>query len=275
MKKLKLTAVMLIVLSLVVVSGCRDTWSYHGPSPDLNMVVQNSALGILSRDNNTAVILEEDSQGRVLFAFQGESILDHDTYVDSTSFCAFLVSQKTENGYVYYYPDENMILYPNSYSLSEDGELEDYFPRFIQENELGDEIESLKSENDWNKPFNEKKCTKVKVSDETRDVEMQGGLVSEEAKERAYREAMGKEDVYNEKRVSFAYLTSDQYDRHIFYFKTITEDDVYTGSFVVMFNADGSFDPDTGIMEIEDAYDYQDDLKTFKRVNDWGTNPKS
>jgi len=67
----------------------------------------------------------------------------------------------------------------------------------------------------------------------------------------------------------FYYLTSDSYNRHIYFFRGITEDDVYTRSFVVIFNKDGTFDPDVGVMEIQDVWNYQDDLKAFKERNGW------
>ena len=71
----------------------------------------------------------------------------------------------------------------------------------------------------------------------------------------------------------FYYLTSDDYDRHIYFFRTRDEEEYFRQSFVAMFNKDGSFDHVTDIMEIVDVWDYQEDLKSYKERNGWNASP--
>jgi len=94
-------------------------------------------------------------------------------------------------------------------------------------------------------------------------------LVSNEAEKKAYEQVASPQDVYS--RGLFYYLTSDNYDRHIYFFRCTEEDKVYTKSYAVIFNSDGSFDTSHGIMEITDFWHYQDDLKAFKERNGWNT----
>lgn len=273
MRFFKCIVAITIACSLISLTACRNTSKFNGYYEDLNIVLHNNVLGLSSRDHNSAIILEEDSEGRRLFAFQGLTHLSGKYLGDERVFWAFLIAQKTEGEYVFYYPDDNVFLFEDTYSYSKDGSFADYLPGLIEEKELADDIRDLKKRNDWGKPFNEQKCANARVSDTTRDKEVEGGLISETAKRQAYLEVAKNGDYYNRNHVGFNYLTSDKYDRHIFYFKTLTESDIFTGSYVVLIDVDGSIDPDTGIMEIEEPYDYQDELKAFKKANDWDSAP--
>ena len=94
--------------------------------------------------------------------------------------------------------------------------------------------------------------------------------MSDETLRKAYEDATPQDVFYPG---LFYYLTSDEYNRHIFFFRGLDVSDAYTKSYVVLFNKDGSYDDINGIMEIADVWHYQDDLKAFKERNGWNTPP--
>ena len=125
----------LILLFLVfMLNSCDIFYSYKGNDYDLFTVAMNSVLdshGHTFKDNEgpTLYIIEEDNYGRKLFYYcEGNNISTH----------SLIISQKTFEGNVYYFPDYNFISNSN--------------------NEFSDEeINNLKVLNDWNLPLNEEK----------------------------------------------------------------------------------------------------------------------
>lgn len=94
-------------------------------------------------------MIDEDDYGRKLFRLDSQregffNVFSDYTIADSpnTRVIAFLICQKYANGNVYYYRDQ-------CYIYSALPELE------------SDKKQIFKAKNDWNKPFNEKLCTKV------------------------------------------------------------------------------------------------------------------
>lgn len=67
-----------------------------------------------------------------------------------------------------------------------------------------------------------------------------------------------------------SYLTSDEYNRHIYFLRGVDSDgENLLGYYVVLFNSDGTYNVDTGVMEITDLNDYKSELKEFKERNNW------
>jgi hypothetical protein len=275
MKKPISIIITLAFLQFLMLSGCivpsdPPPYLYRGPYVDLNCVATNSILGIFGVDNNNIVIIDEDSFGRQMFIYWGNSdAASTQLRADKPpAIYSILISQKTDSMEVFYYPDYNFILYKDNREAR-------YWPKneellgLANDAAIADNIEWLKQNNDWEKPIDNSKCVSVMVSRKNRVAESQTPLVPEEAWKKVYELVDDQQDYYS--RTFFAYLTSDKYDRHIFFFRVVNEDEIYTKSYVVMFNKDGSFDPDQGIMEIIDVWDYQDDLKAFKDKNGWNT----
>ena len=264
--------VLMILLSipLLILSGCDDFLSHKGPYDDLNCVVTNSILGFYGVDYNKIVIMEEDSYGRKMFVNFGQSVAASDQ-LDAKQpayIYSILISQKTVDGFVYYYPDCNFIVYkidhPQGHIPTEE------LLQYVHDLGIEEDINWLKQNNDWEKTIDESKCVKSKVSKRTREYESNTRLVSKEAKEKVYEQVF-PQATYNPGIGVFSYLTSDTYDRHIYFFRGLQADGKYTESYVVMFNKDGSFDSATGIMEITDLWHYQEVLRGFKERNGWNT----
>ena len=268
MKNNKQTISIFLSLALLILSGCDDQLSYRGAYTDLNCIVTNSILGYYSIDYNTIVVMEEDAYGRKMFINWGQSVAaldkfdaDKPTYI----FC-ILISQKTEDGFVYYYPDYNFTIYkvenPKRFNPSKE-ELYQYARNIGVE----DDVEWLKEQNDWEKPIDESKCVSIKVSRRSREYTSRTPPATTEAREKAYKQVAASQDIFYPGL--FYYLTSDSFDRHIYFFRLLQNDKTYAKSYVVMFNKDGSYDQTNGIMEITDLWRYHDMLRDFKERNGW------
>jgi len=264
------TVIICFIFSLLILSGCDDQLSYKGENTDLNCVVTNSILGYYSYDYNTIVVMEEDAYGRKMFINWGQTVaaLDKPDADKPAYILSILISQKTEDGFVYYYPDNNFIIYkvaqPKRYNPSEE-ELYQYTRDICTE----EDVEWLKEKNDWGNPIDVSKCVSVKVSKRSREYASQRPPAPTEAREKAYQQVATPQDIFY--TGLFYYLTSDSFDRHIYFFRLLQDDKTYTKSYVVMFNKDGSFSPADGVMEITDLWRYQDMLRDFRERNGWDT----
>ena len=268
MKTLKTFIAVITSFSLIMLPGC-DDFAYKGKDTDLFSVVTNSVFGISSEFPGKTVVLDKDSNGRTLFVYWGNMIIANDRPGVYNKGYVILVSQKTENGYVYYYPDYNFLLYHEDPSWKGRTPTNDELIQYAKDLDIEDKIEWLKSKNDWEKPLNESKYVKVKVSKKDRERDSGGTLVPFEIQKEAYRKILNNHEATID---GLYYLTSDQYDRHLYFFRSI-EGNVYTKSFVIIFNKDGSYDIDKGVMEITDVWNYQDELKVFKERNNWNKPP--
>jgi len=246
--------------------GCSYNYEvkYNGPHIDLHTESSNSLFGLYAV-NETPVLMEEDAFGRVLYFYKvGSSIARDEIYGDGSIF-AFLIMQKSNDEYVYYYSDINFIVRKRPetipYSVGGAALLEEVLKTIPNE-----EVEELKAKNDWGKPIDESKCIKVKLARINRHyTEEYAGrhLVPQSIMQEVYDKMCinGSPNI----GVFFRYLTSDDYDRHIYFFRTSDKDWKLTNSYVVMFKLDGSYE----IAEIVDLWNYQEELIAFKEGNNW------
>jgi len=268
MKRIRLIITALLAISLVALPGC-DDFAFKGKEVDLFSVASNSVLGLSTVDPGIIVIFDKDSYGRILFLYWGYVATASDLTNEYDNGYVIIISQKTKSGYVYYYPDYNFLMYKEDPSWKQHSPTNVELIQYAIDLGIEDRIEWLKTKNDWNNPLDESKCVKVKVSKQGKERDSKGTLVSFEIKEKAYKAIVSETETG---RPGFYYLTSDYYDRHIYFFRCI-EGDAYTKSYVVIFNKDGTFDPNNGAMEITDVWNYQDELKAFKERNNWNKPP--
>jgi hypothetical protein len=248
-------ASIVIFFLVCTLTGCQFT-GYKGEFPELYTVAVNSLLGMKGyHSHGDAIIklIEEDTFGRKLFSYYEDSYYG-EGWPNSFS---YLICQKIDGEYVYYYADYNFI-------SKEWNGLEVPFT----DEDIGD----LKMLNDWGKEINEEKLTQVEISRKKNEPK-----VKIERKDfdilfqRIAKEKGRKGDGTMVYPYAF-YLTSDAYGRSIYYVtaihKDIDKEDMEL-HLVIIFNPDGSFDEDTCIMELKDLYNYQDDLKELKEANNW------
>jgi hypothetical protein len=268
----KTIIVVLIIIAMVALPGCYKE-EFKGRDVDLFTVARNSILGLQSYSAGEIVIMDEDQYGRRMFLFRGVTTATENTWEDPSlaysNVYAVLISQKTDGNYVYFIPDNNSVLvqgFFDDFGPWPSGE--DYL-QLVYSKGINAEIEELKRANDWNRPLNEDKLVRAKILRTDNQWEAADVYVSSESREVAFLQVAKPGDDFL--AFLFYYFITDEYGRHLYFFRTMDEDNVYTGSYVVIFNRHGSFDRDTGIMEITDVYNYQDDLRVFKERNGWNT----
>ena len=241
-----------MAMALVVLTGClshnEDEISYMGEYPELYSVAISTLLGaegqIYSEVPMEASLkmVEEDNYGRKLFIYYEErGITEY----------SLLISQKSNEEYVYFYPDYNFIMTSQ--------EMSDIGLRFTDERIfLPEEIEKLKEDNDWNKEINIERCTKVKIVREK-----EGGPIEYKVLELVYNELLGDERYVA--KYSMEFLIADNYSRSIYAFYGKNGDYV-----IVLLQPDGSYDEVKSVMKLRQGnYKYQDELKELKELNSW------
>jgi len=258
-KHTRKTIVVILFLISFMFSNCAvsiysqfATGEYDGDYPELYSIGINSILGAKGYINqgygkwlSEIQIIEKDNFGRVLF---------HYCEYNRVSSRSFIISQKNDMEHSYYYPNYNFI-------SNFGGEFSD------------DEIELLKTKNDWNMPVNIDKCVKVSIVRQKT-----GGPVRTSIIRRFFREALGNDAKYDSPKFNF--FIKDNYNRSMYvaygargsnrYFdpKQMTRRVV-----VLFFQPNGLYDKEIGIMELTDLNNYQDDLKAFKLRNNWNVKP--
>ncbi|AUD63295.1 hypothetical protein BK010_06715 [Tenericutes bacterium MO-XQ] len=209
-------------------------------------------------DDPEIIVIEEDNYGRILYAYYESN------HVSSYS---YLIAQKSDDIYVYFYPNYNFI-----------SAAYDYDKATTQTIFTTDEINQLKTQNDWNLPLDDSKMIhfeitslkekpKSKISKDTFEI-----LLKSLAQKSNY---LGDDDLY---RYSEYFLTDD-YGRTMYYVYGIGRDMLGEGvspdsliqyfHAVIIFQSDGSYNLYHSIMELTDLQVYQSELQAFKILNNW------
>jgi hypothetical protein len=231
---------------------------YNGSYSDLCTEAANSLFDV-RMPTSTNIVVDKDDFGRRIYLFYGSSIMARDNIYEGKDIFAFMISQKTDDTYVYYYPDVNFIVqkWPEGIYTNTD---EKQLLKKLTEEISNEAIKELKTKNDWGMPINESKCIKIKITQYDTDSEK---LVSQKLRQKVYNETC--EYGRSKSEYALSYLTSDAYNRHIYFFRAVDANNNYTKSYVVMFKPDSSYE----IAEILDLWNYQDELKLFKSRNNW------
>ena len=248
-------AVLLIVCTFSACFFMLPYTGYKGEFPALYTVAVNSLLAVYGYHSHGDALLEpieEDSFGRVLFSYH-----EDDYYGEGwpNSF-SYLICQKTDETYAYYYPDYNFII----------KEWNGADVPFSKE-----EIDDLKSKNDWEKELDEKGLTRIEIARQQKEPEekMERKDFTVFFQKTAEEKGRGEDKIH----VNYVcYLTSDTYGRAIYYASGGCGDpygDHLELDLAIIFNPDGSYKEETCILELTDLYHYQDDLKEFKELNNW------
>lgn len=231
-----------------ILAGC-EYKGYSGEYVDLYTVAINSVLWNLGHSYSTDFtkdseieIIETDGFGRTLFSY-------HEKYYSGgeLSYSALIVSQYSSNGQVYYYEDCNYIVKKQDPNASR-----------LQDFNL-EEIECLKSINDWDKPINADKCISKTISKNKQTIS--------EVKNAVIDMVVTENDLSGKNYNAFAdYLTADKNGNHIFYGAIIRldgENDIY---FVAFVSGDSE---KIELLTPSDLYDYAEELTNFKERNGW------
>jgi len=279
----KIKAVFCLVLTVAIMFTCSSCfllydflfYRYTGEHPDLYTVALSNVFGISGYTNNGEVsynpeisIIETDDYGRTLF-FYNESYYDGNNYG-----MAFLIMQKSEDGYVYYYQDDCCI------PFFDDSEVYDYHGRedsedYIRAVSLSKEIiEALKEQNDWNKEFNQDKCTKTKIIKKQSDGEIDVNDWDFDEAIYTYAKDHGYEGTDDKMCRLFRYCNTDTEGKELYYVFCMTNDkkngeDIY-GKYVyaVIVNPDETISQNA-IVEIKEPSTSYKLVKELKKNNNW------
>ena len=252
--------IVIVLLRLGVIGP--DGRYYRGDYPELYTVAINSILG--SRGYRqyslpTPVILhviDVDAYGRALF-FYTELYFRSEENARISAY-SLVISQGSDGEYVYFYPHYNFI------SVGQMIHTQRYFSAVDTSQLVADftaeAIAELKERNSWNQALNLDNAVRVPI---VRTKEDRDGPVDREQLLSFYNELHGRESTQWHGGVA-TFFIADAYGRSIYTFQRGRR-----RVFVVMFLPDGSFDRNTGVMELPDLQQYQDELKEFMELNDW------
>ena len=211
-------------------------------------------------------VLETDDKGRTMFAY---------SEYKNVSAVALMILQQSRDGFSYYYPDCNFTASETFKRENDDGINRNYVN---DDNILSwfttEQIEQLKSINDWNKEIDYYKCVKKEIT--TRKPDFKASKTQKAILETLSNKA-AKDNGYDETDNAYRYSTlldTDKYGRQILYVygkgKVISDEQKYiTLNIVIILNADNSYDINRCFIVLQNSQNYQAELKTLKENNNW------
>ena len=230
-----------LFIILVFLGGCTDNSTYRGEYQDLYTEAIHSILwnaGYSSYHHNTAQpeikILEKDDYGRTLYTYFENWNAEYN----------LVISQYSDDDYVYYYEDCNFLTKEITNPLTEFSKVEaDY----------------LKSLNDWGKEINPEKCVKKPITNVKPSIPCDEKIIEEK---------VALQFKADEKRswTGLSYLTSDSVGNFIVYGYINLYDDDKLIQFAIIIDADCE---EFKFFVPSELYNYQEELKNFKAENGW------
>lgn len=239
MKK-KLLLVLLMIATILNV-GCTN----HGDGNAFAQVVRNNVLCTNGKSHGEAVsldIIEKDSYERTLFSY---SMYVAGAYGYEQIY-AVAICQKYDKDYTYYYEDACFIVAESASNIGQD------------------DIDHLKDENDWGTPLIESKMT-------SRQIDVDTNIFSKMSVEEIFNAEM-KPSVGSNVTCRFT-----DFDKHgkILFFVVVNDADfsdevtVTQKYYLMIVSENGTYDKDTFVSKIDNLYDYQSQLHSFKKDNGW------
>ena len=245
-----------IAIIIIPFAGCGFWGYYSGKHVDLYTVAVNSVLwnkGYMSHTerltNPQIKIIEKDEFGRTLFTY-------YEKGYGCVSFSSLMVSQGSVDGYVYYYEDKNYLLRQENSTEK----IQDF---------TNEEIDRLKSVNDWGKEVDLQKCTKKQIDKRKQKIPIDTEVIKEKA--------VAELNIvsFDETRdLSYMdYLTGDANGNFIVYGVIFTPkfEDGIRVCYAAFVNSDFEI---IDWLVPSDLYNYQNDLINFKEKNGWSNQPQ-
>ena len=249
---MKRTAFIIICLCIgVALTSCSPP-KYVGKDRDLFSVAAYNVLGGDTHDNTKTKIIEKDDYGRTLFYFYFRNLFFTDIASANGHMTGLCICQHSEDKLVYYY--EDVCAQVTSGDCSE----LKYF-----------DVEKLKHDNDWNKPLDYSKMTTRKY-------------VPDNSTGRTYdlradaRITVCVQDIFPQSvnyRIAKIYGNKKKNGKMLFLIRVCDLsygwEDKYLKTYIMILNADCTYDEDTCIQEIDDVVNYFDEVHELKLRNGW------
>ena len=261
MKKSVYSGLIILVITIVILvislTSCGGYKGYSGDNSELYTVAINSVPWINGFSwtadfvcDPQIEIVEEDEYGRIMFIY-------HERYYGGSDigFAALVISQSSNEKEVFYYEDVNYIVKKQETYIAE-VELEVF-------NE--EEIEALKSINDWDQEIDYDKCIKKEITNVKAAIPYE-----EEIKQQIIDEFDLPKGEY---MLIMDVLTSNtDNSKLIVYGHEKINDDI---SFIGLVEHEEGVFKDLKILVPENVYDYQAEFIEFKSNNGWYADQES
>lgn len=240
----------IIFMGMPLFAGCGYK-GYSGKYADLYTVAINSVLWNVGNSygadraiDSEIEVIETDNFGRTLFTYR-------EKYYSGANmtFSALIISQYSVDGYVYYYEDYNYLIKQQKLNIPE-------LERFSD-----NDIEYLKSVNDWDKEINFEKCIRKEIVKAKQDIPYGNHIISDNI----INEFGLSKKQYN---LFYNFLTADDSGKFIVYGSIInfSEKDIY---FVALVKTAEEDIEEIIFLEPVNLYDYREELIKFKKENGW------
>ena len=289
---IRLTAFILAVLFISFSLGSCGYFGYRGEYLGAYTLVYSQvpdilgARAVVALHDPQVLFLESDSYGRGLYVY----------YEDCDELFTVAIVQKETKERVYYYPEESTLSFSmpdHLYDIDNPELSEDRLKELLSGFCTDEMLKAFKVQNDWHSPINESKLESAEKtspmlinrwshrghdanielnSDDWRDV-----MIDVAIKNGHNIESEDANGVY----ISYvSWMATDDYGRNLYYvdgyyYVDGDSEDVHVSyrqyylEMVAITKPDGSFDPDTFMMELEDKANYQSTIRELKKINDW------
>lgn len=238
--------VFMLIIHLAACDGHSNSVASSGHS-ELYSVANVSVPFVTGNyDWEQVEIIEKDSYGRIMFKYRSISTMLSD-YCGSYLY-ALVVCQMYDKDYSYYYDNDSFIY------LRENGSASD------------EDVQRLKSWNDWGKPINQSKMRYVKNS--FNDVPKN---VAENVKNNISAYLSDNDEL----KRSYDVISTDNYKRYLYAIREYKENKkkytFYHSYFAVCDEAYNvlTVNGEPCIIEIKDIVHCQDDMKKIKEMSGW------
>lgn len=289
---IRITALMLAVLFVVLsVSGC-GYLGYRGDHVAAYTLVYSQvpdilgARAVVAMHDPQILLLERDSYDRGLYLY----------YEDCDEMLTAAIVQMEMDGRVYYYPEESTLSFamPDSmYDIDNPALSEEKLKSLLSDFCTDEMLESFKAQNDWDAPIDEGKLESAEITSPMLPYRWsrRGDALGMGEFADAWEPAMidvaianghniDVEDPYCAYLSYVSWMATDSYGRNLYYvdgyyYVDGDADDphldyrCYYLEMVAIINPDGSFDPDTFMMELTDKANYQGVIRELKEINGW------
>jgi hypothetical protein len=246
----KCVLVLLLFGLLVIASGCRDYRIYRKNNLEMWTIAVNSLL-VRGYYDDMVIVVDSDDYGRVMFLYLGNRADDINI--------SLMVSQKTTDTEAYFYDGINYLLEKETRldnNLEATLELIPYY--FSTE-----QIDNLKTINDWNKPIDEGKLFKVEITNRKYD----------KYSDKQLEEAFNTVSPYFHRTYAY-YFTTDKNGNSVYLMIGVRYDEtlkkrVRDQAYLFMLDKDGKLVGPDAVEPIDDLWHYQEQLYKFKEKNGW------
>lgn len=243
---------------------------YNSEYTDMYTVAVSNVFGINGYESNGEAvydpqihIVETDDYGRTLFFYNEYYNAYENPQMDYGM--AFVIMQKSDKGYAYYYQDKCYV---------------PYFDTISDWNSISDKIdsavlESLKKENDWNKPISEEKLTKVKISKKKSEGKIKPKDYEFDKIIYTFETANGYSGTDDNFCKYSVYCGTDKNGKELHYVYGMTMNTSETGEnvfdyyeYAIILNADGTCS-ENGIARINNVQNSFETVRKLKQDNNW------